>query len=106
MVSSIPPGLSSQERDHLVDVAKDWAAANGLAIRPLPSVASQEIDPAGALATHAPVTLFPSRFPRKCYEQATSVQKAYNELYARISGDEEFLEGLVKEYVGRTPNTT
>lgn len=99
MVSSIPSGLSPQERDHLVDVVKDWATANGLTIRPLPSAASQEIDPAGALATHAPVTLFPSRFPRKCYEQATSVQKAYNELYARISGDEEFISGLVKEYV-------
>lgn len=99
MVSSIPSGLSPQERDHLVDVVKDWAAANGLAIRPLPSAATKEADPAGAFATHTPVTLFPSRFPRKCYEQATSVQKAYNELYARISGDEEFISGLVKEYV-------
>ena len=59
--------------------------------------ATAEVDPEGALAIHAPVTLFPSRFPRKCFEQATSVQKAYNELYAKISGDEPFLSGLVDE---------
>ena len=98
MVSSIPSALSPQERDHLAYVIKDWAAANGLAIRPPPTITSG-VDPDGALATHAPVTLFPSRFPRKCFEQATSVQRAYNELYARISRDEEFLAGLVNEYV-------
>ena len=97
MVSSIPSGLSQDERHHLVQVAKDWAAANGLAIRPPPTAVSQEVDPEGVLAIHAPVTLFPSRFPRSCFEQARSVQKAYNELYARVSRDEEFLGQLVKE---------
>lgn len=102
MVSSIPSALSPQERDHLVHVIKDWAAANGLAIRPPPAITSG-VDPEGALAIHAPVTLFPSRFPRKCFDQGISVQRAYNELYARISGDEEFLSGLVNEYVKSVP---
>ena len=96
MVSSIPSALSPRERDHLALVIKDWAAANGLAIRPPPTVTSG-VDPDGALTMHAPVTLFPSRFPRKCFEQATSVQRAYNELYARISRDEDFISGLVNE---------
>jgi hypothetical protein len=99
MVSSVPSTLSAEERAHLVEATKDWAAANGLTIRPLPTAATKEADPAGALVTHVPVTLFPSRFPRKCFEQAEKVQPAYNELYARISDDEEFLGGLVNEYV-------
>ena len=102
MVSSIPSALSPRERDHLVHVIKDWAAANGLVIRPPPTITAGA-DPEGALATHAPVTLFPSRFPRKCFDQAISVQRAYNELYARISEDEELLSGLVTEYVKGTP---
>lgn len=92
---TFPPSLDALEQEHLVQVIKDWSIAHGLAVRPPPAVAP---NPDGILAINAPVTLFPSPFPKACFEDAKAVQKAYNELYANISRDEKFLEELVHEY--------
>jgi glutathione synthase len=92
-----PPQQTSDEIGHLVTVIKDWSIAHGLAVRPHPAIVSDEVDPHHILATTAPVTLFPSPFPRVCFDQALSIQEAYNELYASISQDEEFLKGIVEE---------
>ena len=94
-----PPNVDADERERLVEAIKDWSIANGLAVRPPPSITSAEADPNGILAINAPVTLFPSPFPRVCFEQAESVQKSYNELYSKISQDEAFLSHVVEEYV-------
>lgn len=95
--SSYPPVLDDQESERLVQIVKDWTVGNGLAVRPPASVTPAEVDPRGILATSAPVTLFPSPFPQICFEQAKAVQTAYNELYARISQDEDFISGVVQE---------
>ena len=94
---SYPPELTDSEGERLTDVIKDYAAAHGLIVRPPPALLPSEADPAGLLATAVPVTLFPSPFPRVCFDQAVAVQKAYNALYAAISQDEEFLAQIVKE---------
>ncbi len=92
---SYPPTLDDAlERERLVQIVKDWSIANGLAVRPPPAVSS---DPEGILATGVPVTLFPSPFPKSCFEDAKRIQTTYNELYARISQDEEFITDIVKE---------
>ncbi len=59
---------------------------------------SEEQDLLRSLATTAPVTLFPSLFPRACFEEGRAIQTAYNELYACIANDEEWLGEVVKEY--------
>ncbi|KAH8595725.1 hypothetical protein B0O99DRAFT_741158 [Bisporella sp. PMI_857] len=92
-----PPSLTAGETDHLLSTIKDWSIANGLAVRPPPNVVAAEADPHSVLATTAPVTLFPSPFPRVCFEQAKSIQRAYNELYASIAQDEVFLKNIVSE---------
>ncbi|KAF4816900.1 Glutathione synthetase [Colletotrichum tropicale] len=92
-----PPRLSQPEQDALVQTIKDWAIGNGLSVRPPPAVVSADVDPKGILAVNVPVTLFPSPFPKQCFAQARSVQKTYNELYAAISRDEEFLSEMVNE---------
>lgn len=94
-----PPQLKAEEQQHLIDTIKDWSIANGLAIRPPPTVIPTEVDPAGITAVNAPVTVFPSPFPRVCFEQGKVVQKSYNELYAAVSRDEEFISQTVKECV-------
>lgn len=99
MAKMYPPELTAVESDQLLSTIKDWTIANGLAVRPLPSLVSAAADPHGILATTAPVTLFPSPFPRICFDQAKSIQKAYNRLYASIAQDEEFLQGIVQESV-------
>ncbi|KAI0480207.1 glutathione synthase [Xylariaceae sp. FL0804] len=96
-MAAYPPEITSREGDRLTEVAKDWALAHGLTVRPPPTVVSTEADPQGILATAVPVTLFPSPFPRVCFDQGVAVQKTYNELYASISQDEEFLAHIVKE---------
>jgi glutathione synthase len=92
---SFPPTLDALEQENLVQTIKDWSIANGLAVRPPPAIAGS--DPEGILAINAPVTLFPSPFPKACFTQAKAIQQAYNELYANISRDEEFLSALVQE---------
>lgn len=92
-----PPKLEQAEQQHLIDTIKDWSIGNGLAIRPPPTVIASEADPEGIAAVSAPVTVFPSPFPRVCFEQGKTVQTSYNELYAAVSRDEEFISQMVKE---------
>ncbi|CAM1505354.1 Fc.00g109910.m01.CDS01 [Cosmosporella sp. VM-42] len=94
-----PPELKADEREALVETIKDWSIGNGLAIRPPATVIATEADPNGIAAINAPVTLFPSPFPKQCFMQGKSVQKTYNELYASVSRDEEFLAQIVKEVI-------
>ena len=102
MVASIypdyPPTLNSEQSDYLLSNIKDWSILNGLAVRPSSSYVSKEIDPSRSLAITAAVTLFPSLFPRACFEEARAIQTAYNELYSCIANDEEWLGEVVKEY--------
>jgi len=95
---SYPPELSAEEQHYLLENIKDWSIAHGLAVRPAPSFVDPAQDPAGVLATTAPVTLFPSLFPKECFEEGLSIQTAYNELYSAIARDEEWLKGIVEEY--------
>ncbi|KAF2263903.1 glutathione synthase [Lojkania enalia] len=94
-----PPDLSPEEQQYLLTNIKDWSIAHGLAVRPAPSFVSQAQDPSGVLATTAPITLFPSLFPRSCFEQGLAIQNAYNELYSAIARDEEWLKGIVEELI-------
>ena len=92
-----PPELSPEEEQYLLSNLKDWSIAHGLAVRPAPSFVSASQDPSGVLATTAPITLFPSLFPRVCFEQGLGIQQAYNELYSAIARDEEWLRDIIEE---------
>ncbi len=97
MSDSYPPQPVAEEVVYIASLIKDWSIANGLAVRPPPAFNLGDKDPHNVLATTAPVTLFPSPFPRVCFEQAQGVQKTYNELYVAIANDEEFLKDIVEE---------
>jgi glutathione synthase len=90
-----PPQLTPEQQEYLVEHLKDWSIVHGLAVRPSHRLVN---DAKGVLATTAPVTLFPSPFPRCCFEEAISIQPAYNELYSGISRDERWLGRIVEEY--------
>ena len=94
---SFPPQLSQAQEENLVSNLKDWALANGLVVKPSSALIPKRVDSPGVLGTVAPVTLFPSLFPRACFEEALKLQKAYNILYAAISSDEDWLGGIVQE---------
>ncbi|KAI1812070.1 glutathione synthetase-like protein [Poronia punctata] len=97
MADTYPPEITPSEGARLTEAARDWSLAHGLTVRPSPAVIASEADPHGILATAVPVTLFPSPFPKVCFDQGVAVQTAYNELYASISQDEEFLARIVKD---------
>lgn len=93
-----PPELTSPQTDYLLSNIKDWSIFHGLAVRPSTAMVSKGVDPSRSLAVTAPVTLFPSLFPRACFDEAREIQVASNELYASIARDEEWLQGIVEEY--------
>jgi glutathione synthase len=80
-----------------LETLKDWSLAHGLTVRPPLSLINENQEAAGIFATTAPVTLFPSLFPRACFDEAVAIQSIYNELYAAIASDEEWLEEIVRE---------
>jgi hypothetical protein len=98
LYGNYPPSLTPAQEEYLVQSVKDWSAQHGLTVRPPPSFVSKEADPHTVLATNAPVTLFPSPFPKSCFDRASQIQAIYNELYAAIANDEEWLDGIVREY--------
>lgn len=95
--SDYPPDLRPDEDHFLLTNLKDWSIAHGLAVRPAPTFVSSSQDPSGVLATTAPVTLFPSLFPRVCFDEGLAIQTAYNELYSAIARDEKWLQSIVEE---------
>nr|POF18088.1 glutathione synthetase [Quercus suber] len=92
-----PPELNESQKAYLLSNLKDWSIAHGLAVRPAQTYVPAALDPSGALAVSAPVTLFPSLFPRVCFDQALSVAAAYNELYSAIASDEGWLKSIIEE---------
>ncbi|KAF3407563.1 Glutathione synthetase [Talaromyces pinophilus] len=97
--STYPPKLSETQEQFLVSTIKDWTIQHGLTVRPPATFVSQDAVSKGVLATNAPVTLFPSPFPKACFEEARAVQKVYNELYARITSDEKWLGEVIEELI-------
>ena len=93
-----PPKLTEAQSDYLLSNVKDWSILNGLAVRPSLAFVPKEVDPSRSLAVTAPVTLFPSLFPRACFEESRAIQTAYNELYTLIACDEIWLRQVVEEY--------
>lgn len=97
ILATYPPPLDPAQEQFLVSTIKDWAIQNGLAVRPPPTFVSEDAGKKGVLATNAPVTLFPSPFPRSCFEVAKAVQTVYNELYAAITRDDKWLGEIMEE---------
>jgi hypothetical protein len=94
LLSHWPPQLSNCELQELTSQVASYALSNG--IQYLPKTITADLSNTPASSIHAPVTLFPSPFPRKLFEQARKLQKIYNVLYARISMDKQFLDEIVE----------
>ncbi|KAL1921699.1 uncharacterized protein VTP21DRAFT_10341 [Calcarisporiella thermophila] len=87
-----PPQLPPKQLKQLRDLAVDFALGRGLVIRPSASNANSS----DAYVTHAPVALFPSPFPRHCFERAVAVQPLFNRLIHRCATDENFLREVME----------
>lgn len=98
-----PPKITPEQHEFLLSNIKDWSILNGLAVRPSHAFVPTDVDPSGSIAVTAPVTIFPSLFPRSCFDEARKIQQAYNELYSSISRDRAWLKKIVEEYVFSCP---
>ena len=95
-----PECADDAAQTHLLAAFTDYARAHGLAVKPPPAFAP---DPHNALATVAPVSLFPSLFPRRCFDEALRVQPLYNAVYAAVACGAEWLDQLAAEWAAPTP---
>ncbi|KAF8463798.1 glutathione synthase [Gautieria morchelliformis] len=98
MASQWPPEVSEQQLESLTLLATTYALSHGLLYLPVPGAASPP--PAPTSAIHAPVTLFPTPFPRRLFAQAQRLQPMCNVLYARVARDEAFLDNVMGEVEG------
>ena len=91
--STNPPAIDGSTEAFPVTTLIDFALSHGLTVRP------QTYSEGNHLASHIPVTLFPTPFPHKNWEHAVRIQKLYNLLYARVADDVEWLGGVISEYI-------
>ena len=82
------PELSELQIDCLVEKLQQWSLANGLVMYPQGFTQSS--------TSVAPITLFPTPFPRKSFENAVNVQKTFNELYAGVVKNKDWLLNIIE----------
>jgi len=97
--ASWPPSLTTAQLENLTIYATSYCLCHSLLY--LPPAKQPPIVPSAAI--HAPISLFPSPFPRELFEQGRRIQRTYNILYSRIAMDEEFLDKVMgaEEGVGK-----
>ncbi len=76
----------------MVENVRDWQYQHGSILKYPPRSGLVGYRPIGA-------TLFPSNFPRHCYEEALAIQPIFNKLYAAISEDEEWLHDSLEALI-------
>lgn len=82
------PALSQRGEELLVEQLTQWSLANGLIMYP-PNFQSYQ-------ANVAPVTLYPTPFPRDQFDKSISISKQYNSLYSNIIIEKNWLLSIIK----------
>ncbi|ORY87840.1 glutathione synthase [Protomyces lactucae-debilis] len=94
-MSASLPHLSAAQSENLREELIAYALTHGLVVRPQPSFLAD--NPGGSVVVHAPVALHPSEFPKQAFDHAKEIQTGYNELYAKIANDEDFMSRIMAE---------
>lgn len=76
-------------RQALCSMAADYALSHGLVVN----------DKTTAAVVHAPVTLFPSPFPKTCFEEAYRLQPLFNDLVERMANSDAFITDSLERVV-------
>lgn len=107
-MSDLASTLTEEQLIILKDAALDFALSHGLVVRP-PSTPLSKDDPHHAtLSTgviNAPVSLFPTPFPKRAFHDAVQIQPLFNQLVHDISEDDAFLKEIMERY-GQDKGTT
>ncbi|KAF4311981.1 putative rhamnogalacturonate lyase protein [Botryosphaeria dothidea] len=97
---NIPESQRAGDLGDLVEQIKDYQFTHGSMIKLVrttegPTVLSRPIG----------VSVYPTPFPRARFDEAISLQKAFNKLYAGISEDPEWLEQALRHLIATDPFT-
>lgn len=92
------PTLNSKEKDNLVDELTQYGLANGLIMYP-EGFKSFEAD-------LAPVTIFPTPFPRSEFEKAKALANPFSTLYGNIVSEKKWLLNIAEELSKFDPGFT
>lgn len=87
--------INSHKLDEYAIEVKDWCLSNALICISNDPQSIKFHDSCYPL----PVTLLPTKFPKKQYEFAIDIQKHFNELVHNISNDFEFLNETLKDVI-------
>lgn len=92
---SWPPRMSQASLHHLINAATDWQLLHGSIVKQpvLRAFVSQRL----AVSTPTTVSLMPTPFPRRLFEDASNMQNMWNELYAKVSCDRAWLKEVTRE---------
>ena len=82
-------GVLQKQLANVVFNIKDWQITHGMLLKFGPNVENVHAVPVG-------VSVCPTPFPKALFEEAQKMQAIYNRLYARVSGDEEWLYKVLK----------
>jgi glutathione synthase len=84
------PDLNQEQLKQLIFEMSQFGLSNGLIMYPpAPYLNYQPV--------LAPVTLFPTPFPRKQFLKAILIQQIYNKLYANVVSEHNWLTDIIKE---------
>ena len=84
----------AEQRQSLIDNVKDWQITHGSLLKLVRTDEEHTI-----LSQPIGISLYPSLFPEKHFNHARSLQTLYNELYARVAQDEEWLFQVLKPFM-------
>ena len=91
-----PKLTTKQVEENILPQLNQWALSNGLIMADKDNISK---------ATVAPTTVFPTPVPAKVFENAKTLQKTYNQLYAQVSNS-DWLMDETKKLVHSDPDFT
>ncbi|GJJ68856.1 glutathione synthase [Entomortierella parvispora] len=89
-MSDLATSVTDDQLLILKDAALDYALSHGLVVRPPATAASH------TGVVNAPVSLFPTPFPAKAFQDAVKIQPLFNQLVHDISEDDAFLKEIME----------
>jgi glutathione synthetase len=93
-----PPVLPEETFQTLIAEVKDWQITHGSLLKLV-----RTDDEHTVLSQPVGCTLFPTPFPRDLYQEALSLQRVYNKLYAAVAEDEEWLHEVLRDLIDVDP---
>ncbi|KAG0243011.1 hypothetical protein BGX31_011327 [Mortierella sp. GBA43] len=96
-MTDLTSALSDDQLRILKVSALDFALSHGLVIRPPPPTSKDSNTIVAAEGViNAPVSLFPTPFPRNAFNNAIKIQPLFNQLVQDISEDDAFLKEVME----------